>query len=190
MPSVSKLLRWAGIGLLVLAAIAVAVWVYLRFVSPPVVELTQEQIMASLGPRFPLRNCTAVGACIELSEPALRLVEGSERIDFSTRFDANLGEIQVPGRLAFSGKLRYVASEGSFYFDDLEVSQLDLEGVPPFLAQMLRQRRTAGITTQLQNTPVFTFNSESRRERLAMMLLGDVRVQEGRLRIQFLRPAD
>ncbi|RZT91435.1 DUF1439 domain-containing protein [Rivibacter subsaxonicus] len=185
-----KLLRWAAIGLLVLAAIVATVWAYLRFVSPPVVELTQEQIMASLGPRFPLRNCTAVGACIELSEPALRLVEGSERIDISTRFDANLGEIQVPGRLAFSGKLRYVASEGSFYFDDLEVSQLDLEGVPPFMARMLRERGIAGVTAQLQNTPIYTFDTESRRERLAMMLLGDVRVQEGRLRIQFLRPAD
>lgn len=186
----SKRWRWAAIGLLVLVASAVAGWAYLRFVSPPVVELTQEQIMASLGPRFPLKHCVATGACIELSEPALRLTEGSERMDFATRFDANLGSIQVPGRFAFSGKLRYAASEGSFYLDDLEVSEIDLEGVPPFLARMLSERGIAGVTAQLQNMPLYTFNTESRRERLAMLLLGNVRVQEGRLQIQFLRPAD
>lgn len=149
------------------------------------IDVTREELQQRLAAKFPVQNCALT--CIALSEPMIRLTEGSERISFSASVLVNLGRLQLPGRLAFSGKLRYVRYEGTFFFEQIEIEQFQLAGLPSALAEAVRAHGQSLIGAALSNYPVYSIKDDSANAALAKRALRDVQVVDGKLRISFLR---
>lgn len=180
--------RGAFIALLVLAAIALAWWAVKTFSPEMTIELTREQIQAQLDPKFPAEKCLLRIVCIELREPKLRLDEGSDRVGLTAQFTATLGKRTMPGTVAFTGKPRYEPANGSFYLDDVQVSEFQMTGNAPDFDEVVRVRGPKVMEAILRNVPLYTLKTDTTRGELAKLALRSVQVVGGKLRLTLLNP--
>ena len=175
-----------GAGLAIVAGgIALGLWGANGFPTRISLDIDAAQLQAGLAGRFPKRTCAMMLACVRIDEPVVSLAEGSPRINLAADVVVSLGRRELPSRVRFSGVLRYVADEGNFYFDDLQVDELSLAGVPPELAEVLRTRAPGVLQRALEGHPVYTLPSDTFRNRLLRRSLTDLRVVDGRLRVTF-----
>jgi len=177
----------------VLATIVVVVvcafgwWAILRTGPEVYIDIDQVQIQQRLAARFPQHNCALMMACLDVSDPVVTLTEGSERIGFAANVVVTLGRRQSPGRVAFSGVLRYVQYEGDFYLDDVQLDDLQLSNFPPELAAVVKQRGPAAMRRALDGHPVCSLKGQGARAALAKLAVSDIHVANGRVRITFLK---
>jgi hypothetical protein len=171
----------------VLALGVAAWWAFTVFAPRAFIEIDQAQLQARLDARFPHRNCTLMVACLTLSAPVVTLAEGSNRIGLSADVLVTLGKREMPGKVAFSGVLRYVRYEGDFYLDDVQVDNFSLTGFPPELVQVVKVRGPAAMRRALEGHPIYTLKGDTRAATLARLAVRDVRVVDGKMRVTFLR---
>jgi hypothetical protein len=179
--------RRVAILLLTCVGIAGASWYLLeRFGSGAQIDVTQEELQRRVSERFPAKKCTLRIACLELSDVQVTLTEGSDRIGLSTHANASFGARQFPGRISVSGKLRYVPFAGDFYFDEMKIEELEASDLPEEYAQKLRVLVPVVVALALGNHPIFSIKANTSKEALAKLLLRDVKVVDGKLRLTFV----
>lgn len=177
------------ISLLALATLGgCAVFLAQRYGDNLSIELTEQELQTRLAARFPIQNCSLVVLCVDVTAPEIKLTDGSERIALAAKMSASLGTRRYPGAIAFSGKLRYVAQDGEFFLDDIEIERLELEGVPAKYADILRSNGPAALRGVLAQKPIYTLSGDGAKMRLARLAVGDIRVLNGKLRIAFTAP--
>jgi len=125
-------------------------------------------------------------ACVTLSQPVVRLTDGSPRIGLAADILVSLGHREMPGQVTFSGVLRYVRYEGDFFLDDVQVDKFSLTGVSPDMVQVVKQRGPEALRRALQGHPIYTLRGDSARQALAKLAVRDVQVINGKLRVTFL----
>lgn len=180
--------RLLVIALVIAVALSAAWWAVVRFSPELTIDLSQEEIQAQLAPRFPAQKCLLQALCFELRDPQVRLDEGADRIGFSAQFVATLGKRRMPGVVTFTGKPRYVQDAGSFYLDDVQVSEFQMTGNAPDFDEVVRVRGPKVMEALLRNVPLYTLSGNSTHGQLAKLALRSVQVVGGRLRITFLNP--
>lgn len=178
--------RLLVIPLLLLGALAAAWWAVVTFSPEIAVDLSQQEIQAQLDPRFPAEKC--LFACLELREPKVRLDAGPDRIGVSAQFVATLGKRKMPGTTTFTGKPRYEPGSGSFYLDDVQVSEFRMTGNAPDFDEVIRVRGPEAMEAILRTVPLYTLNPDGKHGALAKLALRSVQVVDGKLRIAFLNP--
>ena len=180
--------RRIAIGLVaVLAAGAAAWWGITEFAPQGAVDIDQAQLQARLDARFPQRNCTMIVACVTLSAPVVVLNEGSSRIGLAADVLVNLGRREMPGKVAFSGVLRYVRYRGEFYLDDVQIDNFSITGMPPELVQVVKVRGPAAVRRALEGHPIYTLEGSTATTALAKLAVRDVQVVGGKVHVTFLR---
>jgi hypothetical protein len=175
-----------GLGAVLLAG-AAAWWAIDAFMPEAFIEIDQAQLQARLDARFPQKNCAMMVACLTLSDPRVTLTEGSERIGFAADVLVTLGKREMPGKVAFSGVLRYVRYQGDFYLDDVQVDNFSLTGFPPDLVQVVKSRGPAAMRRALEGHPIYSIKGDNTRSALAKFAVRDVQVVNGKVRVTFLR---
>ena len=176
---------------IVLAAVAVlgaaGWWAITAFMPQATIDIDQAQLQARLDERFPQKNCTMLVACLTLSRPVVKLVDGSPRIGLSAAVLVTLGRREMPGEVSFSGLLRYVRYQGDFYLDDVQIDNFSLTGFPPDLVQVVKVRGPDALRRALQGHPIYTLKGgNAARSALAKLAVRDVRVVDGKVRVTFL----
>lgn len=178
------------IGLLALTALGGCGWFLVQRYAPGLaIELTEQELQARLAARFPIQNCGLIIVCLEVTSPQLKLIEGSDRVALAANLSATVGQRRYPGTLAFSGKVRYVAQDGDFFLDDIEIDRFDLTGVPAHYTEILRSRGPALLRGVLSTRPIYTLKGDSTKERLVLLAVRDVRVVNGKLRVSMVSPS-
>lgn len=167
--------------------VALGWWALETFFPEAYVDIDQAQLQARLDARFPQKNCALMLACVTLADPVVRLSEGSPRIGLAADVTVSLGHRQIPGKVAFSGTLRYVRYQGDFYFDDVQVDDFSLEGLPPEYVEVVKARGPGAVRRALEGHPVYTLRGDNAREALARLAVRDVRVVNGKVRVSFVR---
>jgi len=167
--------------------LATAWWAIAAFMPQGSIDIDQAQLQQRLDARFPQKNCTMVVACVTLSSPVVKLTDGSPRIGLSADVLVALGRREMPGKVAFSGVLRYVRYEGDFYLDDVQIDNFSLSGFPPEFVQVVQVRGPAALRRALEGHPVYTLKGDSARGALAKLAVRDVQVVGGKVRVTFLR---
>jgi len=181
-------LRRVAIGAGVLITLAAAGWwAVARFMPEASIDIDQAQLQARLHARFPLKNCTMMVVCLSLSDPSVTLSEGSDRIGLAADVLVTLGHREMPGKVAFSGVLRYVRYKGEFYLDDVQIDNFALSGFPPDLVEVVKVRGPAAMRRALEGHPIYTLQDDGGRQSLAKFAVRDVRVVDGKVRVTFLR---
>ena len=176
--------RRVAIGLAVAAAAGTAAWwAVTAFMPEGFIEIGQAQLQQRLDERFPQKNCAMGVACVTLSAPVVTLAEGSPRIGLSADVLVTLGHREMPGKVAFSGVLRYVRYEGDFFLDEVQVDNFSLTGFPPEFVQVVQVRGPAVLRRALEGHPIYTLKGSP----LARLAVRDVKVVDGKVRVTFLR---
>jgi hypothetical protein len=180
--------RRVAIGLGVVAALgACGWWAITAFVPQAFIDIDQGQLQSRLDAVFPQKHCTMMVACVTLSQPVVKLTEGSPRIGLSADILVTLGHREMPGQVTFTGVLRYVRYEGDFFLDDVQVDKFALTGVSPDMVQVVKQRGPDALRRALQGHPIYTLRGDSARQALAKLAVRDVQVVDGKVRVTFLR---
>ena len=159
-----------------------------RYGDDLAIELTEQDLQTRLAARFPIQNCSLIIVCIDVTSPQLKLLEGSDRIALTAELVATLAQRRYPGTLGFSGKVRYVAADGNFFLDDIDIDRLDLAGVPPKYTELLRSTGPTALRSVLSTRPIYTLKGDTAKERLTRLAVGDIRVVNGKLRISMASP--
>jgi hypothetical protein len=180
--------RRVAIGLGVVAALgACGWWAVTAYMPQASIDIDQAQLQARLDTVFPQKHCTMMVACVTLSQPAVRLTEGSPRIGLAADILVTLGHREMPGQVTFSGVLRYVRYQGDFFLDDVQVEKFALTGVSPDMVQVVKQRGPDALRRALQGHPIYTLRGDSAKQALAKLAVRDVQVVNGKVRVTFLR---
>ena len=173
----------------VLAAIGGGAWfLFQRYSVHLAIELTELELQTRLAAYFPIQHCGLIVVCLDVTSPQLKLTEASDRIALAADLSATLGQRRYPGTLAFSGKVRYVAQDGDFFLDDIEMERFDLTGVPIQYTELLRSRGPALLRGALSTRPIYTLKGDTLRQRFIRLAVADVRVVNGKLRISMVSP--
>ncbi len=171
----------------VLALGGAAWWGIVAYAPEGYIDIDPAQLQARLDERFPQKNCAMLVACVTLADPHVVLAEGSRRIGLSADVLVSLGHREMPGKVAFSGVLRYVRYRGEFYLDDVQVDNFALSGFPPDLVQVVKVRGPAALRRALDGHPVYTIKADSPKAALAKLAVRDVAVVDGKVRVTFLK---
>lgn len=148
-------------------------------------DIEPADLQARLAMRFPLHRCKTALACVDLSNPAVLLQEGDDRVAFTADVKLTLGLRERSGRLGLTGRPRYAAQTGQLFLDDVQVSTLDLSGVPDGGLELLKDYGGLLARQSLQDHPVYTLDSRTAKGALSRQLVRDVKVVHGRLRVVF-----
>ncbi len=167
--------------------LATAWWAITSFMPQGSIDIDQAQLQQRLDARFPQKNCAMGVACVTLSSPVVKLTDGSPRIGLSADVLVSLGRREMPGKVAFSGVLRYVRYEGDFYLDDVQIDNFALTGMSPEFVQVVQVRGPAALRRALEGHPIYTLKGDTTRSALAKLAVRDVRVVGGKVRVTFLR---
>jgi hypothetical protein len=180
--------RSVAIGLAIVAAVGATSWWAITAYAPQgAVDIDQAQLQQRLDARFPQKNCTMMMACLTLSAPVVTLTEGSPRIGLGADVLVTLGRREMPGKVVFSGVLRYVRYQGDFYLDDVRIDNFSLSGFPPDLVQVVKVRGPGALRHALQNHPIYSLKGDTATSALARFAVRDVQVVGGKVRVTFLR---
>jgi hypothetical protein len=149
-------------------------------------DISQAELQARIAPRFPIQNCKLVIACLDLTNPLVALREGDDRIAFTADVTVTLGTRERTGRIALSGRPRYVPEQGQLFLDDLRITTLELAGFPEEYAELVKARGAAAARQALQSRPVYTLDAGTAKGAFARRAVRDVKVVNGKLRISFV----
>jgi hypothetical protein len=179
--------RLVALTLALLAAVALATCGIVSRISDGHLDIEQAELQARIAPRFPTHHCKFLIACLDLSNPVVVLTEGEDRIGLAVDAKVVLGTRERTGRVGFSGRPRYVPADGQLFLDDLQITTLELAGLPEEYAALVKLRGPGMINAQLQAHPVYTIDTSTAKGALARLAVRDVKVVNGKLRISFIQ---
>jgi hypothetical protein len=170
-------------GAALVVASAIAMW--LVWGREYIVELDQAQVQKALDAGFPVEKTYLGIVGVELTEPVMNLQEHSDRIRLAVNVGVGLPGItrRLRGKAELSGQIRYVAAQGSFYSDDLTVEGLTVGGLPDKYVEKTRGAVAWAMKGVLEGRPVYTLRAGDVRQSAAKLLLKEVRVTHGKLRL-------
>ena len=173
-----------GIGGALVVAVALAAG--LLWKREYVLELDQAQLQKSLDAAFPVEKTYLVIIKIDLSDPAVALHESSDRIRFAVSVGVGVPGIngRLRGRAELSGRIRYEPDHGAFYAEEPTVEQLSVHGLPDRYVDKTRGAVAWAVKGVLESRPVYTLKTGDVRQSAARLLLKDVRVSGGKLRLR------
>lgn len=168
-----------------LVAVALATCAVVSSIYTGHLDIERSELQARIAQHFPTHHCKLLIACLDLSNPIVVLTEGDDRIGFTADAKVTLGTRERIGRVGLSGRPRYVPAEGQLFLDDLQVTTLDLSGLPAEYAEVVKLYAPELAKGALQRRPVYTIDTRTAKGTLARLTVKDVKVVDGKLRVSF-----
>lgn len=172
--------------LVFLAALAVVGWFYIQD-QEFVVVLSEEDLQERIEEVFPVERQYLVLLTLRLSEPEVLLVEGADRIHYRMRASLavpGLGQ-RLSGTGRVSGRLRYDRETRDLFLYDSVVEEIEVDGLPQMYQAPLRSAADWIARQRLDRHPVYTVDEEEVGQLPGPVILRDVRVGDGKVRVAF-----
>ena len=148
------------------------------------ITLSAAQLTEQVAARFPQRRCLLGLACVSLADPVVRLKEGDGRLFLSMRASPDVGAQALGGGLMeVAGKPRYDASRGAFFVDAPEILRLEFPDLPPAYLGPATELSRGLLADYLRQTPVWVLDEHDAQQALARLVLRQVEVRGGALRL-------
>jgi hypothetical protein len=148
------------------------------------ITVTAAQLTQGMAARFPQRRCLLGLACVTLTDPQVRLEEGDDRLFLTTRAQPDVGPQALSlGTIEVAGKPRYDASRGAFFIDAPEILRLEFPELPKAYVAPATELSRGLLVDYLRQTPVWVLDEHDAQQALAKLVLREVQVRGGKLRL-------
>lgn len=177
--------RFRTVVLLLLLALG-GLLVYILETKGTVLTLTftAADLQHILERRFPIQKSDLL-LTTTFSNPRVILKEGSNLIGLHITVTVKLiGQKPLGGNLLAEGQIRYVPAEGTFYFDNGKVQQIQIEGLPQDMGQTVEHLAAPLLDTYLTHIVLYRLKPEHSKEALAKTVLKSAEIRNGRLVLQ------
>lgn len=168
-----------------IASVALATCAVVSSLNSGHLDIEQAELQARIAPRFPTHHCKLLIACLDLSNPVVVLTEGDDRIGMTADAKVTLGTSERTGRVGLSARPRYMPAEGQLFLENLQVTTLELSGLPAEYAEVVKLYAPQLAKDALQRRPVYTLDTSTAKGALARLAVRDVEVVGGKLRVSF-----
>lgn len=151
-----------------------------------IIEITQQQIQERLAQKFPISRTYLVGLNLTLSDPEVVLEEGSDRIGFKVSAATNIkvdGE-SIGGRINLSSGVGYRRDEGALALLDPGVEEVALSRLPREYEDEVVAAADLAVGHYLEGYTVYKLDRKDLKQRLAKLVLQEVAVRNGALRVK------
>lgn len=122
---------------------------------------------------------------VELANPRVDLVEGSDRvaggIDATVTIDIGDNPRSMTGGVDLSGGVRYERAEGAFYLTDPQVEAVEIAGILPAYTNKANDAISAALRSFYRSRPIYELSGEEASKVAARLLLEDVTVEDEHL---------
>jgi Protein of unknown function (DUF1439) len=172
---------------LLFVGLLAAGWALLKFAPEVTLEFTQQQLQEQVAPKFPQKKCV-LSACIELSNPKVLLINGSDRVAMEAEFTATLGTRSMPGLAKLDGRPVYEQISGNFYLREVKVLEFKMSGNAPDFDEVVKVRGPAVMSAIMSNVPLYSVSSHPKYGAIAKSAMRSVQVGDGKLRVVFGNP--
>lgn len=145
------------------------------------VELSEADLQERIDKRLPIEKNKLLFTVL-VSALKVELTEGSERIGMVADMEIKSPHLSSgKGRARLDGKLRYQATDGAFYFQEVEVREVTFENIPDKYHGLVRELFQHAVQRRLAETPVYQLDTNKTKQQIAKALLKSVRVMKGKL---------
>jgi hypothetical protein len=150
-----------------------------------IVSLGRPELQQTIALGFPVEKTALAVFRVRLSDPSVLLRESSDRLGLTAAAEVGLQGAGPPakGTVELSCRIRYEAAKGSFYADDPRVERLTLDGHPHGLIESTAEALTGIVAGLLARSPIYTLPAAGLQHSVATLVLKDVRVRDGKLRL-------
>jgi hypothetical protein len=152
-----------------------------------VVEITADEIQEKLDEAFPITERYLLVFELTLADPEVQLTDGSDRIGFAVTASTNVrvdGK-NVQGRGLMSAALRFDADEGALFLTDARLEDLKMPVLPEKYKDDVRLAANLAAGKYLKEYRVYKLDRSDFKERMAGLLLKNVLVEEGVVKLIF-----
>lgn len=147
-------------------------------------EVTADEMTQQAAGHFPIQRCALLLACVTLSEPKVRLLDGDARIHLTTTVKPEVGGQQLDsGEVDLAGKPRYEPARGAFFLDDARITAARFPGLGPQQARTVSELASGLLAESLRRQPIHELDDRDARQALARLVLREVRVRDGKLQL-------
>lgn len=148
-------------------------------------SFTEEQIREQLQKRFPVEKSYLGILSVRYENPRVKLVEGASDIHVGTdaMLDVRINEQSLAGSADLVTQVGYDAGQGQFILYNPKLTKLRIDGVPEKYIQRVMDLGSKLAAQYLEKVPVYKLRPKDVKTALAHLVLKDVRVENGLLRI-------
>ena len=94
-----------------------------------------------------------------------------------------IGGDAYKGSVLIDGDVEYDPAEGTIYFTNGKIKELNIEKIPEQLNKPVTELANAAASNNLNKVPLFTLNEKDMKEKAAKFLLKKVRIRDGKLEV-------
>lgn len=151
-------------------------------------KLTEDELQTHVDSFLPLEHAQQY-YCLRFSEPDVVLAPGSEELGLGLRMEVFLPiGLKGSGRGFLTGAVRYEREQSAFYLDQPVLKELHIKGVPAKLNAQIAKAAQQTLARLLARYPIYRFNEQDKKQKLAKAMLQSVKVVEQQLWLK-LRPS-
>lgn len=148
-------------------------------------RFTESQLYEKLTERTPVRKTYLFIFQVELNNPRIMLLDGSDRVnaglDITLNIRINEEPLPLGGEIDVSGGVRYEGSEGQFFLTDPIVENLSVQGIPADMLDRVYSALTVALGEYYADRPIYTLRASDLKQAAAKLLLKNVVVQNQEL---------
>lgn len=138
---------------------------------------TQTQLQQRIQEITPIERKTMF-ANVVLTDGQLRLLDVENQIEVTAFLDVTaLGSLHGSGSVTVQGSLSYEPSEGAFYLNNANVTQLKVDQLSPDAVSQLTPLVQDLVTQGLQSRPIYQLKDDDMRQSLLKASLKRIEVK-------------
>lgn len=146
--------------------------------------VTEEQIQTTLNQRLPFsRQSQFMTLTIERAD--IDLQANGNRVGMVNDFilTTTIG-LQSRGTITAEGDVRFDDAEDSFYIDNPQVIDVEIEGIPPVYRNSVIKLAQQTLAPAISGQPVYTLNDNG-QQKIAKMLLKEMNISDHQVVLVF-----
>ena len=148
------------------------------------IRLSEDQLLEALEKKLPFQKTFLIVFDVDLDNPRIKLVEGSDRVQAGLDVTVNVrlgNKRPINGSADVSGHVRYAPEQGEFYLVKPEIESLSIEGVPTDYAERIDETLTKALASFFKTRPIYRLKETDTKQATAKLVLKDVAVEKGDL---------
>lgn len=147
------------------------------------IALTQSEIQTALDKRFPVEKGALIFK-VRFSDPVVQLQHGSDKIHFeiSAAADFSINEVTPESRGLIEAGIGYRPKDGEFILLDPRLD-LNVEGLSEEKNRKIVEVSNLILSSYVSEYPVYRLSRADVKQNMARLVLRDVRVDGGVLKI-------
>ncbi|MEW5757833.1 MAG: DUF1439 domain-containing protein [Pseudomonadota bacterium] len=152
------------------------------------ITLNKDDLQRRFDRMFPITHEETITR-VTLSQPAVLLKQGSDRIGLRVRIDGIFAqEFKGSGVASLDGKLRFESTRGELYLDDPQLTELTVQNVVPIYQEFLRHAAQVGMQELLAHQPIYVLGQMGESKRILGSELKGVKVEDGQVLLELAMP--